>query len=408
MKSYVKLLISITAALLVISGCEWDGPTAVYNQAQPDYPNASISGIDPESAEAGVNYITILGENFADSLTANQVFFDNIQVDIIESTPTSLTVRRPKNSGDSLTINVVAYNSLIVATYESYQVDTVFSTYGNMVENKELEALAVDDTGTLYVIQRDPKSIHKITPDGRRTVIGETVSIPTHAVIAPNGNLTYFKDKRIRQVDLITGVNDTLVELKKNAEFGDYDENGNLFTGGGRRSDLMIVRPDNSFEETDLYSSDKILYIRVVDNDGDNYVYILAEIDDPDENTPELGIFRHEIQDANGTLGEREVVFDWALTDSYVESTPAAFAFSQDGILFVGTDNLNPILMIDLENGTQDIMYKDILTGVIAEMAWGSGNHLYYLKDEYEDEEGNSDELFDLMRVDMGKPGVPY
>ncbi|MBN2105621.1 IPT/TIG domain-containing protein [bacterium] len=404
MKSTIKILITLTAVLLVMAGCEYDGPTAAYDQPQPNYSNASITGMDPETAGAGVNDIKILGENFSDSLEANQVYFDNVQVDIIEATPTALKVRRPKSYGDSLTVNVVTYGSLIVATWEAYRVDQVVSTYGNFVENKQLEALTVDQDETVYVMQRSPASVHKITSDGKRTVIGQAAIIPSHVVMAPNGKLTYFKDKRIRQMDVSSGVSDTLLQVSKNAAFGDYDKYGNLYTGGGRSSDLMVVQPDLTFNVTGIYEDDDILYIRVYDN----HVYLLVKIDSPDENTPELGIFKHEIQDANGTLGERETVFDWASTGDYAESEPLAFTFSAYGKLFIGSDNLDPILMIDLDNETQDIVYKGILTGIIGGMEWGTGDFLYYIKDEYEDDDGNSDEIFNLMRVDLGESGAPY
>jgi hypothetical protein len=403
MKSIIKCLTVLAALLLLLAGCEWDGPTAAYNQPQPDYPNAVITQIEPEVAVAGANYITIHGDNFAENLTDNLVFFDNAQVDLIEGSTTSLTVRRPVSAGDSITVKVVAYGTLVVAKFGPYQIEPVREYYGNFIENKQHETISVDRNENVYVIQRSPADVHKITPDGNRTIIGTAAVIPTHALIAPNGKLTYFKDRRIRQIDLTTGVNDTLIDVTKSVTFGDYDENGNLFAGG-RRTDIIIVKPDITSSAAGLYAGDEIFCIRVFQGN----LYLLADIARPDDNTPALGIFRHSILDAEGHLGPREVVLDWAETGEYAESEPLSFTFSAEGKLFVAADHANPLLMIDLTDGSQDIMYKDILTGVIAGMEWGTGNYLYYIKDTYTPEGGEPDNIFDCVRVDMGESGAPY
>ena len=305
--------------------------------------------------------------------------------------------------GDSITVKVVAYGTLTVAKYGPYQVDTVAGYYGNFIENKQHETISVDSDENVYIIQRSPADVHKIAPDGTRTIIGTAAVIPTHALIAPNGKLTYFKDRRIRQIDLVTGVNDTLIDVTKSVTFGDYDENGNLFAGG-RRTDIIIVKPDITSRTAGLYASDEIFCIRVFQGS----LYVLAGIARPDENTPELGIFVHSILDAEGNLGPREVALDWADTGDYAESEPLSFTFSAQGRLFVAVDNANPLLMIDLTDGSQDIMYKGILTGIIAGMEWGTGNLLYYIKDTYTPDGGESDNIYDCVKVDMGEAGASY
>ena len=401
MKSTIKVLIAFMAVLLVMAGCEWDGPTAMYYQEQPDYPEATITEMTPEIAVAGDNYITVHGENFAPVLEENQVFFDNAIVELIEGSTTSLTVRRPNCSGDDITVKVVSYGTLVVAEFPSYQVAPVIEQYGNILSGNEPIAMAVDQDENVIVMFRiagvATSAVQKFTPDGQRIDVGTVPVFPGDARMAPNGLMTFVRanNKIIRQLDVNTGVSDTLVAVSKNVASFDYDENGNLYLAG-KKSDLLVVNPDLTETKAGLYARDEIFFLRVLNG----YVYILVELDNPDESTPELGILRHQILDAAGTLGPMEVVLDWAATGEFAESVPTSFVFSEEGTIFVGSDNANPLLKLNPGDGTMDIMYKQIVVSPVVTMAWGNGTHLYYIKGADDDSDAT------VMRIDMGVTGI--
>jgi hypothetical protein len=402
MKSIIKILISLMTLLLVMTGCEYDAPTAMWKQPQPDYPTATITQITPEIAVAGENYINIIGENFAPVLEDNQVFFDNVRVDLVEGSTTSLTVRRPNRSGDAITVKVVSYGTLLVAQKSPYKIDPVIGPYGNILSGNSPLALAVDDEDNAYVMFRTSgvttSLVQKFTPGGDRIDIGNVPVFSGDAVFAPNGKLTYFRNnnKIIRQLDVTTGVSDTLITMSKNISYGDFDENGNLYTGG-KKSDLFTVTPDLTEKASGFYSKDEIFYIRVFNG----YVYLLAAIAAPDASTPALGIFRHTI-DASGSVGARELIFDWASAgEDYAASVPSSFTISAAGILYVASDNTNPLLKYNLETHALDIMYKDIVSASVIALDWGGADYLYYIKGATD-----TDATETLMRIDMGEAGI--
>jgi hypothetical protein len=401
MKSIIKILIACMA-VLVMTGCEYDAPTAMFYQKQPEYPTATITGITPETAVAGENYINIMGENFAPVLTDNQVFFDNVKVDLVEGTTTSLTVRRPSASGDSITVKVVSYGTELVAEFSPYKITPVFGQYGNILAGNSPIAVAVDDEDNVYLMFRTSgvttSLVQKFTPGGERVDVGIAPVFAGDAVIAPNGKLTYFRNnnKIIRQMDLTTGISDTMITMSKNIAFGDFDENGNLYTGG-KKSDLISVTPALTEKTSGFYLKDEIFYIRVFGS----YVYVLASLAAPDASTPALGIFRHTI-DMSGNMGARELVFDWASAgEDYTASIPSSFTVSAAGILYVASDNANPFIKMDLETKEVDILYKDIISAPVIAMDWGGAGYLYYIKGATD-----ADATVSLMRIDMGEAGL--
>ncbi|MFC1569963.1 hypothetical protein ACFL4L_06990, partial [bacterium] len=175
----------------------------------------------------------------------------------------------------------------------------------------------------------------------------------------------------------------------------DFDENDNFY-GGGEKSDLYVLPASGGNIKSGLYKNHSFKSLRVYDG----FVYFIAENVRAKEEDIAIGIWRHQIIDANGTLGDQELVMDWANdAGDYTESVPNYFTFSQDGIMMVGTDNINPILMVDTSDGTLDVMYKGILSTSVEFLVWGTGNYLYQIK---------GGESWDVMRIDMGASGAPY
>ena len=67
MKSIIKSLMVLSALLLLVAGCEYDGPTSQWKLVEPETNPPVITEVDPSVALAGMNYITIHGENFTDN-----------------------------------------------------------------------------------------------------------------------------------------------------------------------------------------------------------------------------------------------------------------------------------------------------------------------------------------------------
>jgi hypothetical protein len=89
---------------------------------------------------------------------------------------------------------------------------------------------------------------------------------------------------------------------------------------------------------------------------------------------------------------------DWAQTGEFANSTPACLTFSASGTIFIGSDYTHPILILN-SDGTQDILYKNIIPDDATKLVWGNGNYLYMILDGSEK---------NVLRIDMGMHGAPY
>ena len=387
----------VASLIVVMTGCEYDVAEPQWNQpyANPDSP--VITAVEPANAALpGYNRIKIIGQNFAENTGDNKVYFNSTAVEVLESSKTSITVRRPNLVTDSATIKVVSYDALLVVQTGPYKIFPVHNRYGTFVENAQLSIIAVDKSENVYVIQRLPRSVIKITPDGTQTIVGETSRIVTDAKIDRDGKLVLLMNyRRPGKMDLDTGEEVEMLDVGKAVSFGDFDSDGNMYVGG-RRSDLIIIAPDLTKKNLGgVYASDEILCVRVFNG----YVYLLVTAASPDEQNPELAIWRHQILDATGALGAKELILDWANTGEFAATAPRNFTFDANGLMYIGTEHTQPIMIWNPEDGTQDILYKDILPSFSEQLVWGAGNNLYMLLGGAE---------WNIVRIDMGQPGAPY
>jgi hypothetical protein len=398
MKVYKQILATfMIVSIMVMTGCEYDGPTAMYYQKSAQTTPPVITKLKPDkAATAGINYITIDGENFSEVADKNKVYIDGYQAEIVNHSDTSIRIRRPNRSGDSLSVKVTVFGAIEIAEYGPYKIDPVFTPYGKFLSSVELGATVVDRNENVYIFENNTPNryIYKITPDGERTLFGSNpiLSMVYDAIVGPNGNLIIFmKQREIYHLDLASGADTIAVwaTVAKRVSLGDFDSFGNLYTTGARRTDITVVKPDFSSRLLGLYASDEILWLRVYEN----FIYALVDITTPDELNPKLAIWRHIILDSDGNLSDRELVLDWSKSGEFAESKPITFTFSDDGNIYIGTDHVHPIMFLDPDDGKKDVVYKGILPSSAANIVWGNGNYLYMIL-------GRPN--WNLIRIDMG------
>lgn len=410
-----KLFVGV---LILLSGCEYDGPTAVYNQPYNQDDPPRIDAIDPPEATGGVNLITITGANFSENFDSNMVYISNNyfengeektiagQAEITDVSMTSLTFRRPNIASDSAMIKVLNYEAHVYDSLYPYRITQPYELFGGFtITGNQLDAIAVDQDENVYVVQRSlPRMVYRISPDGVKTELGDQGTNVTDALIAPDGNLVLLTGRRnVLKMDPATGTVEDWYENAGRArvQVGDFDAHGNLITGGGRTG-LYVLAPDMTETEVDDYGNFEILDIRVYEG----AVYVLAENTRPDTLdpvlAPEMGIWRNTTAGDPGGFGEKELVLDWYDTGDYANSMVYDMAFTSDGKLLVATDHADPLFLYDLETGTQEIFYKSIIPSSVVHTVWGGGNYLYMIQFLEEPR------VWDLYRVDMGSPGAPY
>lgn len=385
----------ITVSLVIITGCEYDVTAPQWEKPYTSPPKPQITSIEPaKEAAPGVNYITINGENFLDVSDQFGVYFDNIPVEIVSNSLSSIVVRRPNLVVDSCTIKVVPSQTLDLAKYGPYKIDPVLETYGSFSENMALSVVAVDSDENLYVIESSSKNVIKVTPEGVQTTIGTTSRPPTDAVIGPDGRLYLPANNReILVVDLQTGASSQWTRLASGrvVKCGDFNDNGYFYTGG-RRSQLVVVDPDLNDVATGFYANDEIFSICVYQN----YLYLAVKIASPDEQNPELAIWRHSI-DGNGNVGEKELYLDLSTDENIKSRIVNSIHFSTNSTLYIGTDSPDPLLFNVSGSNNVDYFYKNILPSNCKHFCWGTGNYIYMIAND-----PTQDPAWNVSRVDVG------
>jgi hypothetical protein len=433
MKAYrllTTVLFVFASLITVLIGCSYDAAQPPWPQAPGNTSEVTITGINPAQALGGVNTITILGSNMLGAIDSNRVtikyndtlivsdttykyngvFFDNVQATVIEANSTMIKVLRPNVVSDNCLIKIASDKALTVANFGPYKISAVMEPYASFVANVPLSTITADNAGNLYVVETTSRYLWKIAPNGQKTQImtrdgGDTAfvlaQVPTDAKISPDGKLFYFqftfpRTKDIHMIDLNSPVKkDSLwytFNPTKNVLFGDFAPNGYFYTGG-RRSGIMIVRPDRSIRADGYYPLDTISSMRVFNG----FVYVAIS----------SGIWRHSISDT-GKVGAPELVIDF--TQGILQSLPLrAFSFSADGSkLYIGTDSQYPVLVADATSlpippGKVEVMYKGILPSNCKQFCFG--NYLYTII-------GNTSPgpavNWTVYKIDVGTTGSPY
>jgi hypothetical protein len=396
--SKILLLALISAIflflLLLINGCKMDVAEPIWEKPFTLPPIPKIINVVPAEASAGVSTIAITGENFADESGTNYVYFDNTTSEVISSTSTRIVVRRPNIETDSAVIKVVSSQSLSAVKYSPYKVEKVMEQYGNFTENIVLTVVAADKNENLYVFEG--LNIHKISPDGEKSIFATASRVPFDVKLGPDGNLYLMGSNRaVDKIDLNTGEVSKWLQLPsgKNVRFGDFDDNGNFYTGGSK-TDLLVVESNLTVKPAaGYYNGNDILAVRAFNN----YVYVVAK---KSGSTDTSKVYRHQI-DASGNLGVQELVLDMKTTGDLAERTIKGLTFSTDGIMYLATDAENPIITFNPADGKLDFLYKDILHPYCKSFCWGAGNFIYMINGD-----ATAGEEWTVYRVNTGTTGI--
>jgi len=408
MKAYRLLLIAvflISTLVVFVSGCEYDITESQWNNPyQEPGLKPKINSVNPSAAIPGVNTITITGENF-NLVPDTNIYLDNpdgvngLLPEVIEKTPTSITIRRPNIVGDSCVVKLVPDSGLVVK-FGPYKIDPVLEQYGSLLENQQLGAVVVDNAENLYVATGvTPFTINKVTPDGQKTIFVDTLpsppaAVPTDMKIGPDGSLYLLRSNRlIQRANLTTGEVSSWHNLRTSRQLrvGAFDSNGYLYAGGIRTS-LWVIAPDSTSQElASMYptaAGDSMMAMKIYQN----YLYIAIA------SASGRIVVRHSIG-AGGNLGSSEVVVNLS---QFTSQMIRDFAIASDGTFFIATDGDNPLITYNPGTGKFDYFYMNILPPYAKQINWGTGDYLYMIS-------GNTTpaQNWTIYRVDMGITTAP-
>ena len=434
-KEIVSLLLGLFIVFLML-GCEdTKYPEDIWNPDEELLPNPEVAFVVPsDSAYAGVGEIKIYGKNFNPDPERNYVHFGSESADVlnvsdtliyyldtvsvsydtvstepleidtiytteIDTINTVLTVSPPNVVEDSLTIKIAVYGAFLFAEYHPYKLYPAIIEYGGFDPLEEsFWGLTMDGDENLYVgLEKSPYgSIEKLLPpNGERIsnfITTQYISKP-YSIRIGQDNYIYYLDgitEAFLKIHIDTG-DLGYAGLPGSAITLDFDENGNLYCGGGGEA-IYCVKSDLTVTTVASYTDINIKALRVFQG----YVYIAGNYTGSDTTMPQIGIWKNEILSSNGDLGEKDLVLDWS-SSAGDNSNILAITFDEDGILYIAPDDGYAINMLTSEN-TLEPVYEKILSAPIYKLCWGNEEYLYI------NCQGEGKGIF---RVWMGKKGAP-
>jgi hypothetical protein len=386
-------------------GCEYDGPAAVWDPNQPLGESPAIEQVVPASrAAAGANEITLMGRNFSAAVGGNKVYVSGTEIPVKSASQNEIKIPRPTVVGDSLLIRLRVDGAAILASHYPYRVDEVKFLVDGLEGNASMIVIAVDRDENLYALNSQ-RVIRKVMPDGQTT---DYPALPTRINarfvtemrVGPNGYL--YLARNLGNFDRVPpggGAPETFGSIPLTVEYFDFDENGNIFAGG--RRGLSVVDPAGTATPVGQYDGFVIKAVRVFAP----YVYVAANYTGTDPSIPAWAIWRNSIQSSSGSLGDKQLFFNWAQSGDLANAPISAMTLDENGNVYVGTSDrvvVAPVLMISSDGSTSEALYWGILEAGAERLVWGTGNSLYLAR-------GSASQITNrrVFRIDVGKKGAP-
>ena len=365
-------LLFATVGLLMVSSCSNPKNGSLFDPNAGTKPQPTISSMSPAgSAYAGMDTIIINGTNFSTTAAENTVLFNATIATLVKSTATQITLVAPLVALDSVAIRINVFGADLFSNTFQYKLKAGVAAFGGLQSTEAGTALLVDNTGNLYAGYSNlgiETGISKFTPAGVRSTYAPAtsgVAFWSGFKMGPGGYI--YGARNVRALyryapgggspavlwTQITGT--TLTDF-------DFDQSGNLWVGGNN-SNIYRIAQDKTVSPYPFVGA--IHSVRVYNG----YLYFAAKTDAGEK------IWRAQIS-ASG-LGTPEIYFDFAL--AYPANAPTAITFSSDGILYIGTDSPDGLVVVNADKsyGAPFAAYKSLYTPGFFSLAWGAADDLY-------------------------------
>ena len=362
----------VALVILFVSGCENPKTGSIYDPNATSKPQPAIASVSPAgSAFAGMDTIVIAGTNFSSVLAENTVLFNTTQAALLKATTTQITLMAPLVTVDSIAIRVSVFGSDMFSNTFQYKLKAGLVTFGGLVTGELASSVTTDAAGNIYAgysASATEAGILKITSAGVRS----NYAPGTAGVVAwssfkmgPGGYIYGARNVRAlyrfspgggSSAALWTQiVGTTLSDL-------DFDQSGNAWVGGNNSSIYRIAQDKtvSSYPFVGVVHS-----VRVYNG----YLYFSVKTDAGEK------VWRAQIS-ASG-LGTPEIYFDFAT--AYPTNVPLVITFSSDGILYIGTDSPDGLIVVNPNRSYSApfAAYKSLYTPGFLSLAWGAADDLY-------------------------------
>lgn len=162
MRQYILL---IAVLCLAIAGCDGESSSLFDPDYESDRPDPSISVIEPEDGWlAGVDTVTVRGENFSSEPSENKVYFNGFPGTILEASSTELKLRPPRQIGENLPVKMSVRFALNFSNETTYRLDQAVFPAPGSIGNDNILGIATDSEGGIYFAYQEggiPRGIRK-------------------------------------------------------------------------------------------------------------------------------------------------------------------------------------------------------------------------------------------------------
>jgi hypothetical protein len=383
----------LAGLLLVLGGCDTGPGDSLFDPDHTFAPDPVIASVQPDGAAlAGVDVLTITGQNFSTEPARTQVYFDDVRGEVLEVSPTQIRVRAPNLARPAIRLRVMVLGAEHFSNAITYRLDPAAERFASLLPGEEPFGITTDAQGDLLVSMfADGLSagILRITPTGDRSQYISTPFSWTDLAIGPDGSA--YGVRNLRAVFRLPegGTQQTFQALPAGAALIalEFDSDGALWTASSTGVVYRIA--DGEAQEfaisgtiRDIALFQNHLYVAVTQNGASRVVR--APITGP------------------GQLGAVE---EYAAITATFNTEARRLAFAADGSLLVGTQSA-PALILISPGGSAEIFHTGIVTPPVRSMAWGSGTHLFAVARVTGITASRGRDLPDLIRIETRKEGA--
>lgn len=393
---YRKHVAALLLPLLLAAACDTGPAESLYDpDSRSPLADPVITSVTPAGAAfAGVDVITISGQNFSSDAARNLVYFQADTGDIVETgrativsaSPTELRVISPPTPAPSVDIRVAVLGVETGAENFSntfvYRLDAAFEKFGGIGKIEDPTAIATDASGTIYMAYFSggvSAGFQTISPEGVRSDFTGSTFLWRSVAVGPDGLL--YAVRNIRAIfrfaeggaqEVFLALTPTTLRIAAIT----FDADGNLWAGGNN-TEILKVAPDKSVSRYALEADVTALKVY------DGALYAVAE------NADGFAVWRFPI-DGNGDLGTGQKYFDIA-GQLGEDVRSEALAFATDGTMYLGTDRADPVEMV-MPSGSHETLYPGVLVqpvvggsqvppAPVLDLAWGPDPYLYMIQE---------------------------
>jgi IPT/TIG domain len=404
--SLAAIAATLAAGLLFafLTGCNEEPPASLYDETAPTGAQPVISTVTPPAPGlAGVTELTITGQNFSSVKTQNTVYFgaQNQVGTVLAASTTQLRVLPPPVIGDTVAIRIAVTGAQLFSNTVNYSFVAAATEFGSLESFEEPWAMATDGAGNVYLSMISSGvgvGIKKFTPDGVRSDFAPAGGVTKYSglKVGPGGDLFGVRSARaIYRIPAAGGTPVVWAQITGSTLYDlDFDEAGNIWTAGSVTRLIYRMKVADKSTKSFAHNGD-VRSIRYYSG----YLYVGGKTY-PDSLER---VMRYQVISAD-SLGPAEEYFNLS-SSVYAGRFVYAINFASDGSLFIGTDAVTPILLVNPDKTSQPY-YPGLFGPTMHQLVWGGGTTWYTVKGTASG--GSVSASKTVYKVNMQKTGAPY